>query len=221
MAASASDSGSRPPRISWLAACTIERVTARSQETGRSLRKTPCFWPRFDQGLQLVEHREVAPVELLGREPRRVEGEETVELPELPPGGAEHSLQRLHRLAALGLGASHRLDDLPDRVFHDRVEQRLARREVDVDRSRGRRLRGERSPTCCCRDRSPALRVRRRGWRRRCGRRRRDGAWGRAPRRVVVLFAISGSASRSGSAASWGRSGAPAEGLPERPGSRH
>ena len=31
------------------------------------------------------------------------------------------------------LGASHRLDDLPDRVLHDGVEQSLACREVDVD----------------------------------------------------------------------------------------
>ena len=51
-------------------------------------------------------------MELLGREPGGVDREEGVELGELPPGGSEHSLQRLDRLAAVGLGASHRLDDL-------------------------------------------------------------------------------------------------------------
>ena len=73
-------------------------------------------------------------MELLGRESGSVEREQAVELRELAPGGSEDSLQRLHRLAPLGLGASHRLDDLCDRVLHDRVEQSLACREVDVDR---------------------------------------------------------------------------------------
>ena len=50
MAASALDSGIRPPWISWLAVWTIARITARSQATGRSLRKTPCFWPRLIRG---------------------------------------------------------------------------------------------------------------------------------------------------------------------------
>jgi hypothetical protein len=70
------------------------------------------FLAAFDQGLELVEHGEVAPVELLRREPGGVEGEESVEVGELSPGGPQHSLERLRRLAALGLGASHRLDDL-------------------------------------------------------------------------------------------------------------
>ena len=50
IAASALDSGIRPPWISWLAVWTIARITARSQATGRSLRKTPCFWPRLIRG---------------------------------------------------------------------------------------------------------------------------------------------------------------------------
>ena len=50
MTASASDSGSRPPRISWLAAWTIKQLRASSQKKGRSLRKTPCFWPRLIRG---------------------------------------------------------------------------------------------------------------------------------------------------------------------------
>ena len=87
----------------------------------------------LDQRLELVEHGDVAAVELLRREPCRVEREESVEVGELPPGGSEHSLQRLHRLAALGLGASHRLGDLCDRVLHDGVEKSRARRKVDVD----------------------------------------------------------------------------------------
>ncbi|HJR52568.1 MAG TPA: hypothetical protein VJ982_02525, partial [Gemmatimonadota bacterium] len=56
-----------------------------------------------------------------------------MELGELSPGGAEHSLQRLNRLAALRLGTSHRLDDLCDCVLHHSVEESRACRKVDVD----------------------------------------------------------------------------------------
>jgi hypothetical protein len=76
----------------------------------------------------------VALVELLRGEPCGVERKETVELRELSPGGSEHSLERLHWLAALGFGGAHRLDDLSDRVLHYCVEESLAGREVDVDR---------------------------------------------------------------------------------------
>ena len=105
IASSASDSGIRPPRISALAVCTSDQVTASCHETGRSLRKTPCLLAAFNQGRELVEDGEVAAVELLDGEPRRVECEQAVELRELPPGGAEHSRQRLGRLPALRLGA--------------------------------------------------------------------------------------------------------------------
>src|SRR5439155_17872520 len=70
------------------------------------------FLAAFDQRLYLLEHGDVTPMEPLGREPGGVHCEQAVELRELSPGCAEHSLERLHRLAALGLGDPHRLDDL-------------------------------------------------------------------------------------------------------------
>ena len=91
------------------------------------------FLAALDQGLELVEHGDVAPVELLRREPGSVEREQTVELRELPPGRTDHSLQRLHRLATVWLGAPHRLDDLRDRVLHDGVEESRTCRKVNVD----------------------------------------------------------------------------------------
>ena len=87
----------------------------------------------FDQGLQLVEHRAVTPVKFFRRESGDVEREQAVELAELPPSRSEHSLQRLHRLAALRLGTFHRLDDQSDRVLHHGVEEIRACRKVDVD----------------------------------------------------------------------------------------
>src|SRR5919106_1621091 len=91
------------------------------------------FLAAFDQRLYLVEHGDVTPVEFLHREPGGVEREQAVELRELPPGGAQHSLQRLRRLAAVGLGASHRLDDLCGCVLHDGVEKIRTCRKVHVD----------------------------------------------------------------------------------------
>src|SRR5829696_1059514 len=76
------------------------------------------FLATLDQGLELVEHGEMTAVELLGREPGGVEREKAVELRELPPRSSKHSLERLDRLAALGLGAAHRVDDLCNRVLH-------------------------------------------------------------------------------------------------------
>ena len=62
MTVSASDSGSRPPRISWLAAWTIERVTASGQGNGEIAAEDALLLAALDQGLQLVEHRDVTPV---------------------------------------------------------------------------------------------------------------------------------------------------------------
>ena len=52
---------------------------------------------------------------------------------ELAPRGSEHALERLDRLAAVGLGAARRRRDLGDGVLHDGVEQRRTGGEVDVD----------------------------------------------------------------------------------------
>jgi hypothetical protein len=126
IAASASDSGRRPPRISVLAAWTIARSTARCQTTGRSRLKTPFFLASLDQRLQLVEHRAVTPVKLLRGQTAHVERQQAMKLAQLPPCRPKHSLQCLHRLASLRLSASHRLHDLSHRVLHHGVEQSRA-----------------------------------------------------------------------------------------------
>ena len=133
IAASASDSAMRPPRISVLAAWTIARSTASCQTTGRSRRKTPVLLAAFDQWFQLVEHRAVTPVKFFRRESGHVEREQAVELAELPPSRSEHSLQRLHRLATLRLGTFHRLDHqcrprTPSRRRGDRCGSESGRR---------------------------------------------------------------------------------------------
>jgi uncharacterized protein DUF6544 len=89
------------------------------------------FLAAFDERLYLVEHGDVTAVEFLRREPGGVEREQAVELGELPPGGSEHALERLGRLATVGLGASHRLDDLCGCVLHDGVEESCTCRKVD------------------------------------------------------------------------------------------
>src|SRR5439155_6271317 len=79
----------------------------------------------LDQRCELLEDRQVAAVQLLRREPVRVDREQSVKPAEFLPGGTEHSLQRFRRLTALWLGIACRLSDLRHRVLHDRVEERL------------------------------------------------------------------------------------------------
>ena len=50
------------------------------------------------------------------------------------PGGTDDAFERLLRITAVPLCIGHGVGDIGDGAFHDRVEQRLACREVDVDR---------------------------------------------------------------------------------------
>ncbi len=77
----------------------------------------------LDQRGELLEDRQVAAVQLLRREPVRVDREQSVEPAEFLPGGTEHALQRFRRLTALRLGIARRLSDLRHRVLHDSVEE--------------------------------------------------------------------------------------------------
>ncbi len=102
---------------------------------GRSRRKTPCFWPRSISGATGRDDGQVAPVELLRRQARRVERDERVEAGRacaMSSSGTRSSASR--GSPRRGSAASTRLVDVGDRVLHDGVEERVACREVDVDR---------------------------------------------------------------------------------------
>ena len=75
IAASASDSGMRPPWICG-AGGVNDRSDYREVPGDREIAPEDALpLAAFDQGLELVEHGDVAPVELLRREPGGVERE--------------------------------------------------------------------------------------------------------------------------------------------------
>ena len=81
------------------------------------------FLPAFDQRDEEGHDRLVAAVEFLGGQAARVDRKQRLEIAQLVPGGAEHSLYRFFRLAVGRFGFSRRFGNLRDGVFHHGVEQ--------------------------------------------------------------------------------------------------